>query len=336
MQALLACLLVLALPQGSIETLVLKNGDHMRAEVLRLDNERAVLRVHFEGGSMQVTRRLDEFEPQSVYRMLRTSADPQKTADLLRLAEFAADNGLIWVAQRDLEAARRLAGQDSLAPELAQKVEDKGGSILEALFQRELDGNHDMQKARRLLSDLLIRFPGSQAAQRRDDLLARLREAELRADADKRAAAAALASAKADEARRKTLQAISEHIEDGAAENQRGLTSSKQFAVAHGHFQTAVQHFDKALRAAAVAAKGSEDSQLAGQLQDLRQQASRLQTDALLNAGSVCLVRGQYNAALGHVNSVLAIDPTNADARAMRARIEVAASYRGGYGVSNY
>ena len=62
------------------------------------------------------------------------------------------------------------------------------------------------------------------------------------------------------------------------------------------------------------------------ELDQVRQRATTLQSDALMNAASVCLVRGQFSKALGHVNTVLAMDANNSDARAMRARIEIAAN----------
>lgn len=336
MRALLLGLLVLTLPQGPVETLVLKNGEHVRAEVLRLDGDRVVLRVMIEGGSMQVNRGMDEFQPQSAYRIFRQTRKLDSIDEQLRLAEFAADHGLVWVAQRDLESARKLKGDAALAPELAKKIEEKGASILESLLRKELTAG-DVQKARRLMSELLIRYPDSSAAQKQTELFALLDKEEQRLAEAKRAAEAARIVAKLDQARAQAIRPIEKHIDDGVAENREVLLTSKHFAVAHGHFEAANSHFQSALKRIGTAAKSfSNDGAFTEELDQVRQRATTLQMDALMNAASVCLVRGQFAKALGHVNSVLAIDPGNGDARAMRARIEVAANKRGGYGGTSY
>ena len=62
------------------------------------------------------------------------------------------------------------------------------------------------------------------------------------------------------------------------------------------------------------------------ELQVMDQTASDLRVDCLLTGASLYTTRGQFTAAMGNVNQVLAMDPDNRQAQAMRGRIEVAAN----------
>ena len=46
----------------------------------------------------------------------------------------------------------------------------------------------------------------------------------------------------------------------------------------------------------------------------------------MLHLASIYTTRGSFNAALGHVNRILAMDPENTRALPMRGRIEIAAN----------
>ena len=67
-------------------------------------------------------------------------------------------------------------------------------------------------------------------------------------------------------------------------------------------------------------------------LDAITERAQGYVVSTLLDQASLNLTRGQINEAMGKVNNILATDPSNRQAQAMRARIEIAANEAAGFG----
>ena len=154
--ALVTCLLV-TVPEEP-KTFLLKGGEHLRAEVIEVDGERVRLRIPIAGGHYSTWRSLDEFKPHCTYLILNEMAREDSIEDRIRLAKYAAGQDIVYIAQRELRQARVLAGDAGLEPELEREIAKRGATVLESLFRKELERGR-VRKAKRLLSELMIRYP---------------------------------------------------------------------------------------------------------------------------------------------------------------------------------
>ena len=327
--AILALTLLAVFGSGDPVTLVLKGGDHLRAEVLEQKENRVHLRVPTQWGHYSVWRDLDDFQPHSAYRALAELAAQDNADDRLRLARFAASHDLVYVAQRELRLARQLAGDESLHQDLERDIAARGARALEKLFRSALKRG-DLRKAKRLLNELIIRYPDSNQAAHKEGLRVEYEQAEKAAADERRRASLARKQAQLERHREAKLRPIRGRLERAVRDNRQGLLSSKSFSKAHGLFQRAIHGFEAVTKDADKLLKNkTNDVAFVREVSELRQRAVAATQEALLNAASVCLVRGQFARALGHANRVLALDPENGNARAMRARIETAANESG-------
>ena len=325
----LSSILLVPAVTGEPITLILKNGDHLRAEVLQIEGDRVRLRVPITSGEYFVWRKLDDFRPHCAYRALAELAAKDKAADRLRLARFAASHDLVSIARRELQLARRLSGDSELEPELEKEIAERGAAVLESEFRKAL-GRRDLRKGKRLLNELIIRYPDSDPTSRKDALLSEFERAEDALADARRQAAQSREQERLERSRESRLRPIRSRLEKARQDNKQGLLSSKSFSKAHGLFLRSIDGFEAATKAADKILKiRTNDEALVREVGDLRSAALAGTQEALLNAASVCLVRGQFTRALGHVNQVLALDSANKDARAMRARIETAANEAG-------
>ena len=139
--------------------------------------------------------------------------------------------------------------------------------------------------------------------------------------------AAGLAAQSSAEQAGRDIAPIERKLAAGVEENRLGLLSSRTPGTAMGHFTNAYDQLGAARRAWTVAdTKHGAETRYAEALHSLDTRIAAATSTSLLNLGSLTLVRGQHNKALGYVNALLAVDPNNSEAKAMRARIEVSAN----------
>ena len=120
---------------------------------------------------------------------------------------------------------------------------------------------------------------------------------------------------------------IERHLAAGVEENRLGMLTSRTPGRAAGHFSVAYDNLQVA-RLGLTKAEADHGLEYVYQerLRDLDTKVTAASRVSLLNLGSLSLVRGQLNKALGYVNTLLVLDPENAEAAAMKARIEIAAN----------
>jgi hypothetical protein len=126
---------------------------------------------------------------------------------------------------------------------------------------------------------------------------------------------------------------IERSLSAGVAENRLGMLTSRHPGTAAGHFTTAHRHLQVAqVRLTRVGRDHGSEPVYQERLQDLQARITSADGQSLLNLGSISLLRGQHSKALGFANEVLAGDPDNAEAKAMKARIELAANQTAPWG----
>lgn len=321
----LALTVLQGIPHGDVNTYVLKNGAFVRAEVLAVEGRQVRLRVWREGRSSDLRRSLDEFAPHSAYRMLR-DVSAGRVDDHLKLARYAVDNGLVAVAERELGFARRLAGDPALAEDLGHSIARRGAEALEELF-REALGRGEVALARRHVAEILTRYPDGLATSAVQQMLARVDRAttEEKPTAEHRGAEEPAPLMSREHAR--ILRPLTRAMENGSGRHRAGLLASKHFAKAHALMASASRDFDSVIRTGTkLLERHRRYPGLVARVSELVARARVAQQESLLDAASLCVVRGQFSSALGEVNRVLAINPGNRRALDMRARIEIAAN----------
>ncbi|MBI3820463.1 MAG: hypothetical protein HY286_17370 [Planctomycetes bacterium] len=308
------------------EVIILKNNERLKVTEIGVHGEIVHLRVRVSGGTAEIERRIDEFEPHSGYKILAAVANKQSADDRLNLAAFAARNGLVSAAERELALARNLAHDPALGKDIENEIIEKGAAALEQLFKDALKKN-ELSKARRYLSEMCVKYPGAESARRAESLLSELASAEDRTRVDAAAQSAAREAAATRARRESLLSPIRKHLVDGADANKKGLLASKRIGEALGFFGSARDEFASAFTEAEKLLKDRKsDPELAGLASALQQLARNDLVDTLLNAGSLATVQGDFRGAIGRVNEAIAYDPANRDARDLRARIEIAAN----------
>ena len=122
-------------------------------------------------------------------------------------------------------------------------------------------------------------------------------------------------------------------MERGQADIQEGLNAGSSMSKALTSFRRANQNLERAVRGCdRLKETYGNDARYTGDINYLREQATNSLTNSLLHSASILTTRGSFNAALGNVNKILARDPKNTRALAMRGRIESAANEGWGWG----
>src|SRR5262249_46555877 len=95
-------------------TLTYKDGESCSAQVVALKGDEVKLKVFVLGGSMQITRRLDDFVPLSAYAIELQAHKPVTFDDHFAMARRAVDAGL--VPQAGVQARAALEAAAGKAP----------------------------------------------------------------------------------------------------------------------------------------------------------------------------------------------------------------------------
>lgn len=121
------------------------------------------------------------------------------------------------------------------------------------------------------------------------------------------------------------VAAIHHDLTAGTLANRKGLEHSRNQGQAEQYFRTAATDFTRALAACRQLLQA--DLVLDEQVGPLQRDALRGRASALLNVAGLEMARTSLLAAFADVNQVLAEEPGNADALAMRRDIELVANH---------
>lgn len=327
--ALWLCLPWLVAALGEPKSYVLEDGKVIRAEVLSVKGDRVEMRIHQAAGTMTSTMSLAEFAPQSAFNIKRSVTEPDDLEGHLALAEFAAQHNLIATARRELRHCREIAQHQKLDPEFEKHLVRRALTIMRTVLHN-LTTAGKSKDARYVLSQIML----LDSDRLSDEDKAGLVDLVQTSLDDKSAAEASASRADDDDAtrarRQKLLEPLHTGMDRGRAARRKGMLNSKQPSAALSAFDRAIREFEGVeRRAESLVRKNPDDEALDQDLDSLTKEARGYVASTLLDQASVHLMRGQINEAMGRVNRVLAVEPKNRQALAMRGRIEIAANEAG-------
>lgn len=327
--SLILCLLLEAPAFARMSEVMLKDGTAGIVDVLNTTEDSITVQFERNDVEIKLTLRASELDPHSFYHVRRERME--ETADNhLKLAKFCIENALYAQANFQLDLAGKLdpelVADIRKDPELRERI----GALVLADARRSLAAG-DLENAEYLASQVASRWPETKAAEDAREMLGRVLEQAVKAEAarlEKEAAAVAAASTaeekRAAEARRNTLAPIHASLDRGLklqaqARVERNNTNARRA------FEASTGEGEKALaQIAAVRARGGSDEALAELLPDLDRAARDLVVDGWVYAGNVLLERGSYVDAEKNANRALAADPGNPKAISLLARIATA------------
>jgi hypothetical protein len=303
----------------------------LRGRVKRVAGKEVTFTVYQGPATWDEKHDLDMFTPPSQFRIMQV-VTPDTAEAQLDLARWGLDHDAPTQANYALMTARSLAQDPNLGAGLHKSIREQTAARLRNRFQYELaqgrvaTANQALRELNRYYADVV---PANVLAQMNTSLQAR--EAQFRQDQQAKRAAEAVARKDKDFHRK--LKPIQARVARGQADINRGLNAGSSMSKALNSFGNAIRDLDNALRACDRLHKeyGNEGT-FTADLNYLHEQAQKSLTEALLNSASIYTARGSFNNALGNVNKILAYDPNNTRALAMRGRIESAANEGWGWG----
>ncbi|MHC5064399.1 MAG: hypothetical protein ACYTG5_10545 [Planctomycetota bacterium] len=320
-------------------TYLLKDKTVIRAEILAVEGEDVRLRFHVEGGGGIVTRKLEDFTPASQFNIKRAVTDKDDLEGHLALAEFAVQNGLIAAGRREIFAAREIAQDHGIAPELEDRIMDEAVRIIDGLL-REMIAEGKTKDAKHLLREMM-QAPRLSDEQKQElvDLVHAGTTTTATAKPEEPSNTAKTPTTESRElstAENRQLKPLQERLEKGRSHEKKALMNSRSQSSAISEYNRAIKEFeiiDK--NTSSILKRPSSSSGLVIALQSLGKEAEDAMISSLLGQASIYFTRSSFNDALDNIGQVLAIDPQNQQALDMRARIEIAANddddyWRGG------
>lgn len=327
----LLLLLLAFLPAASLTAqlrigLELKDKSRLEAEVLGIEGDKVSLKTYFEGGSAEVTRKLDDFTPKSQHSIRFHSLGDEDYVGFVDLSERAAANGMYEESRQAMRRARAIVRNLQPDPQTLKPVIDRAVAITERVLSG-LAKKGSVREVKYILNQIAQsdeRYITPEMKQHFVEIVDReIAAAEASAETQR----AAKEDAAATEKRKKAFEPYVTLVHKGRAEHNKGLLAGRSFGTASQHFKNAEREFDRALQGADEIEKKYASDQIAqNHVKELRLAAEDGKIASVLALSSLELVRGKYNHAMAGVNRILAIDPENKQALDMRARIEVAAN----------
>ena len=316
-------------PKPDVQTYLMVGRESVRGEALAIEDDRVRMRVHFNEGTMQRTFRVDQFRPGSVFRMRLSLTADDDVAGHLALVRYALDTEQVTRARQSLARARSLAGDPRLGTDLERGFVAAEVSALERRFFEQLDGG-DLRAAKRTLSAMRRKYAGALSPGRIAGL-----QREVDRERDRRTAEGVAAKTAEDrmqlaKERQRRLTPLVQRLEVAARARRNGLLNSKNFSRAIDEFGRAIRQCEVVLSSLEqLERRYGNDEVTMRETGLLRRDAEQVMVDCLLNTASMYLTRSSLTSAMGSVNKVFVVDPSNDQALEMRSRIETAASYWG-------
>ena len=308
-------------PDPKILNVQFTNGTFARVHVLKLEAERVQLRVLVLDGSIEVRHDLSDFEPDSAFRIELEARQPDSFADHFRMAQRAARLGLATAAgeQAMLALDRRFELE---SPDKARRmVESWATRRLESWLRESLE-QRDLDESTHYLKLLSTRFGHAFPEARLDELATAVEQLERDRSARRRAERQARLDAKIRSFVERRLKPIRRAVQQGddllreAVGKSRSMTKSANLAT------RAIEVYRAAWRdAAKLQAKTPTDKPLVIEIEELANHLHDHSVRAALHAANMLTVRSDFNGAMEWVQRVLALDPTNAEAREMQRTI---------------
>ncbi|MCR9246852.1 MAG: hypothetical protein NXI31_17605 [bacterium] len=325
-------------PDDRILNVQFQNGTYARVQVLEVRGEAARLRLLALDGSIEVKHELDEFESESAFR-LQLAARPPKSFD---------DH--FWLVRR----AARLELPNEMSEHVARALErlhekkspEQARGLLESFASRQLRRwlgqaieSERIEDSVTLLERLSTRFANTVPEAELEEFAAAVEELENDRSARRRAERQARLDQKIRKHVEKRLEPIRRTVQRGDGLLRQAIAKSRQMTKSANLASKAIDTYRSAWRtASALQQKFPQDKPLAVEIESLANHLHDHSIRAALHAANTLTVRSDFVGAMEWVQQVLALDPSNREAREMRQTIAVAgaaASGPWGWGLGN-
>lgn len=308
---------------GRRQSLSLQDGSIARG-ILRADDGLTVTLELSNGADRTIP--YDELAPRSIYRLMKARVSGDDGPGLIELGNYTRDNGLYAYSKRHYQEA--LAADPGLRPQLegeVEKLREIAGADLLARAQEALQRG-DEEEAEKQLSRIISELPNEPAAE-----TARTIMGDLAAQAEARRIAGEERAQQADANEvEKELGPARRRYERAVEENRKGMLASAGSSKATKHYEQAVSEGERGRSHVEKTTKRNPKlTGLEAAAQSLDGQLIDVMVAANLNLAGLSMVKSSFNKALNQVNQALLLDPSSAEARSMKSRIESAAADSG-------
>jgi hypothetical protein len=332
MKTTLLLLSLFALPPQEPSTLSLAylDGEPFNAKVLEVKGDSVRLKVLVLGGSMQVTRKLADFTPGSVFQ-IEMSANPPSGFDAhFKMAKRAAELGL--VSSAGSEARQAIAAVKEPAEAEAKKKEVRGwaAGALEKMVQDAV-AEERLADARHCLKLLATRLNDQRTEEQLDALQTTVDALDERISGKRDAARQAKLDAKTKEQVNSRLQKVRQGLAAGDKSLKEAVAKSRSTVASSNLCEKAIEAYKAAWKTLQdLNEKNGDDADFQRAAAPLSQQLQTNGIRAALHAANVLTVQSDYKGAMDWANRVLAFDPENAEAKEMVRTIQTAAAAASG------
>lgn len=299
----------------------LKTGKSVRGIIVSTDGDRVQLSITMNGGSAVKWYDVNAFDGRSQVRLEREQVAEGDLLAQLGVAESALDKGLIDMSRTELRRCAHMLDADAEKPPAAfhQRALDLTVRLLEANCARG-----DVAEARSAVSRILMRRGGKLSQEEQARLLSTVERGAQQAASESAAKRRVREDAKTTAAREKSLKPVYAKIEKGKDHRRKGLLGSKKYTAASHDLRKAAGYFESAIKdIRKLREKFAGTPSMLAELDALETDTVAQWQDSLLSEASLELARGSFNDAMESVNRILVDDAENAQALAMRARIDV-------------
>jgi len=305
-----------ALP-ASAATLKLKNGTSVKCTVQRYDAAAKTLHVKLEDGS-DAQYRMDQLDGRSAY-LVNASLVPKDDAHAqLMTANFARDVGLY------AHAARRYKDAVRLDPALKGAVDTEMTTLRRSAAQmclanaKTAAGKRDFAEAEKWLKVLIEKLPdepeAAQAAAALEQHYAQTRSTKM-----------AAADAKSSEALKKNIERGRARYEQMVDKTKKGL-QARSSGQSKGFYNSALADGKYVLGEIDRIEEEYDDPATQERTATYRTVVTEQMVEVHLHIASLLATQSDYQGAQREVSQALALDPKDAGALSMRARLEDYAS----------
>jgi len=241
----------------------------------------------------------------------------------LRLAVFAYENGLFNQARSQYRKAQRLDKDlvKKFEEEVIPRIKEGIAQSLLTLARQSI-AKKDWDQAKRVIAKILTQLEDTEAADEARKALGSVHVWQLDEDEKRLMRTVAKYLPRDEEKALKAQAAIVKKLAplDSRMQKAKNLVAkglqTKSTNRQKSTFQTAAKRFEGIIKDLdKVAADAASDEALAAYVGEMRTTAVREAIDAYVHAGSVYLIRRDYQGALGMANKALALDPDNPHAK---------------------
>jgi len=314
---------------GRPQALTLQSGGIVRG-ILRSD-DRLSITLELSNGAEQ-TLTYDELAPRSIYRLMKARVSKDDGGGLMELGNYTRDHGLYAYSKRHYVEA--LTVDPDLRPKIEVEIEKLRVIASDDLLARARTAlqKGDTKEAEKQLSRIINELPNEPAAD-----AARVIMSELAAQAESQRVNDERAPRADASAVEKELAPARKRYHRAVDENRKGMLASAGSSRATKHFKKSVDEGERGRKMVERSVKRNQDmtgfKEAAGSLDA---QFIDVMVTANLNLAGIAMVKSSFNNALNEVNRALVLDPSRAEARSMKIRIENAAADSGiGHGWGN-